>query len=119
MMSLVKELLEYVGDSTMIIYVSLAAMALTVITHFIFRKYSRFIKYLPGILILLMGIYSLYTVLDSILETESFGELMFSITFVVSGFVGIFSALILGVYHKPKKTRKKKNPQSEQKEQKA
>ena len=65
-----------------------------------------------------MGLYSFYTVLDSILEIESFGELMFAITFIVSGFVGIFSALILGVYDKPRKKRKKRIVQNEQNQQK-
>lgn len=119
MMSLLKELLGYASDSTIIIYASLAAILLTIIIHFLFRKYSRFLKYIPGTIMLIIGVFSLYKVLDSLVEAESLDELMNFITFVVSGFVGIFSALILGVYDKPRKRKKRKKKKIEEKEQKA
>lgn len=118
MMSLLKELLGYASDSTIIIYASLAAILLTIIIHLLFRKYSRFLKYIPGTIMLIIGIFSLYKVLDSLVEAESLDELMNFISFVVSGLVGIFSALILGVYDKPRKKRRKKK-KIEEKEQKA
>lgn len=108
MIDLLDELLEHLSDSVIILYVSLAAVILTVITHFIFRRHNRFIKYLPGIFIMIFGIYNLYTILDSLVENESLTELMSFITYVVSGFVGIFIALILGIYEKPRKRKKRK-----------
>lgn len=115
MMSLLKELLEYASDSMIIFYASLAAILLTIIIHFLFRKYSRFPKYIPGLIMIVIGISSLFTVLDSIVEAESLDQLMNFIIFLVGGFVGVFSALILGVYDKPRKRRRKKPVQKEQK----
>lgn len=119
MMGLLRELMEHVGDSKIIVYVSLAAILITVIIHFIFRKYSKYIKYLPGLIMIVTGIIRLFTTFDVILEPEGLENLMFFITFVVSGFVGIFAALILGVYEKPIKKRRKKDKKVVEAEEKA
>lgn len=117
MINFLDELIGYASDSVVILYVSLVAIILTVITHFIFRRHNRFIKYLPGIFIITLGIYNLYTVLDSLVENESLSELMSFVIYIVSGFVGIFIALILGIYEKPRKRRKKKEKKEVKKEQ--
>lgn len=116
MMGFLKEIFGYASDSTIIIYGSLGVILVTVAAHFILKKYSRFIKYIPGTMILLIGLINLYRILDSLVETESLDELMTVIILIVSGFVGIFAALILGVYDKPKKKIRKKKKQREEKE---
>lgn len=119
MIGLLKELMGHVGDSKVIVYVSLAAILITVIIHFIFRKYSKYIKYLPGLIMIVTGIIRLFTTFDLILEAEGLENLMFFTTFVVSGFIGIFAALILGVYEKPVKKKKKKTVKVVETEEKA
>lgn len=116
MIDLLEELLSYASDSLIILYMVLAVIILTIITHFIFRKRNRLIKYLPGIFVLLYGIFNLYTVLDSLVEHESLDVLMSFVIYGVSGSVGIFSALILGIYEKPRKTKKKKKEVKEKNE---
>lgn len=116
MIDLLEELLVYASDSAIILYMVLAIIVLTVISHFLFRKRNRFIKYLPGIVILLYGLYKLYSVLDSLVDFESLDILMSFVTYTVSGFVGIFFALILGIYEKPRKKRKKKKDLNRSKE---
>lgn len=108
MFELLNELLLYKDDSMVMIYMSLAAIVLTSITHFIFRKHNRFMKYLPGIILTGIGIYYLYSVLGNLVDTESLAEIMSFVTFVVSGFIGILVALILGIYEKPRKDKSKK-----------
>ena len=46
MLKLLDELLLYIDNSTVIIYMSVAAAVLTVVTHFIFRNQNRFMKYI-------------------------------------------------------------------------
>lgn len=113
MKDLLDELLTYVSDSMIILYVSLGVILLTIVTHFIFKKYSRYIKYIPGTIIILIGIFNLFGVLDSLVENESLNALMTFVIFVVSGFVGIFTGLILGVYEKPMKKIKKDKKEEE------
>lgn len=108
MFELLNELLLYKDDSIVMIYMSVAAMILTTITHFIFRKQNRFMKYLPGIILIGIGIYYLYSVLGSLVDIESLAEIMSFVTFVVSGFIGILIALMLGIYEKPRKDKSKK-----------
>lgn len=113
MLKLLDELLLYIDNSTVIIYMSVAAAVLTVVTHFIFRNQNRFMKYLPGIILVIIGIYYLYTVSGTLVENESLAEIMSFVTFVISGLLGMLSALILGVYEKPiKKKSKKKRKES-------
>lgn len=108
MLELLEELLLYIDDSIVIIYMSIAAAVITVVTHFVFRKLNRFIKYLPGVILIIIGVYYLYTALGGLVENESLPKIMSFVTFVISGFVGILSALILGIYYKPIKKKSKK-----------
>ena len=110
--AILQELIEYFGNATMILYVSLALMAITLITHLLFKK-IRIIKYLPGLIVIGIGVYNFYEVKDYLTAESSLSNLLLFIIGVTAGLVSMLFALILGVLSKPVKVRrKKKTPQS-------
>jgi hypothetical protein len=102
-----EELIRYLDNTKALVYVSIASVGLTFITHFIFKKY-RFVKYIPGIGIIGFGLYSLYQVMNLLTESKSIENLLLFLLCVVGGFVGLLFALIIGIYNKPKRKKKSK-----------
>lgn len=105
--SVLAELGDYFSDSNLLIYVSLAVMAITLITHLIFKK-VRPIKYLPGLIVLIIGIFNFYEVMHNITAESSLPNLLLFIVGVVSGLIGVFFALIIGILVKPVRIPKKR-----------
>ena len=101
------ELGGYYDDSRMIIYVTAAVMGITLLTHLIFRK-IRIMKYLPGLIVLGIGLFNLYTVKDTLTADESLVNLLLFIIGTVAGLVGMLFALIIGIYSKPVKRKRRK-----------
>ncbi len=116
--SMVKEILAEMGgyydDSRMIIYVTLAVMGITLLTHLIFKK-IRIMKYLPGLIVLGIGLFNLYSVKDTITADASLVNLLLFIIGTVAGLVGILFALIIGIYVKPVKRKRRKTKSKEAK----
>ncbi len=104
--SILKELAVYFNDSNILIYVSLALMAITLLTHLLFKK-VRVVKYLPGLIVLLIGIWNFYEVMNTITAVGSLPNLFLFVVGVVSGLIGILFALIIGIIVKPVKKKKK------------
>jgi hypothetical protein len=100
------ELLKYLANGKIVVYVSLACIAITTVMHLIFRK-IRFVKYIPGFVFVLVGIFNLSLAFSSLGQTISLNYFSLSVVLLVGGLVGMLSALIIGVYNKPKKTKKK------------
>src|SRR5690554_1616910 len=97
----------YYDDSRMIIYVTLAVMGITLLTHLIFKK-IRIMKYLPGLIVLGIGLFNLYRVKDTITADASLVNLLLFIIGTVAGLVGILFDLIIGTYVKPVKRKRQK-----------
>lgn len=112
---ILEELAGYFEDARMIVYVSLAVAAITLLTHLIFRK-IRIMKYLPGLMVLLIGLYNFYVVKDVLAADESMSNLLLFIIGVSAGLTGMLFALIIGIYTKPvkKKKKTKKSPEKKQ-----
>lgn len=108
------EFLEHLEYAKLLGYVSLASIIITYITHRIFRNINRAIKYLPGIFLIIFGLYNLYTVGNDLTRTAGISNLVFFMLGVGAGFIGLLFGLILGVYNKEKKVKKqKRSKQSE------
>jgi hypothetical protein len=101
------ELGGYYDDSRMIIYVTLAVIGITLLTHLIFRK-VRIMKYLPGLIVLGLGLFNIYSVKDNLTADESLVNLLLFIIGTVAGLVGMLFALIIGIYSKPVKRKRRK-----------
>ncbi|WP_422485286.1 hypothetical protein [Gudongella sp. DL1XJH-153] len=105
------ELAGYYDDSRMIIYITLAVIAITLLTHLIFKK-VKIMKYLPGLIVLGIGLFNLYSVKDNLTSDESLINLLLFIIGTVAGLVGMLFALIVGIYSKPVKKKKRKTAKS-------
>ena len=101
------ELGGYYDDSRMIIYVTVAVIGITLLTHLIFRK-VRIMKYLPGLIVLGLGLFNIYSVKDNLTADESLVNLLLFIIGTVAGLVGMLFALIIGIYSKPVKRKRRK-----------
>lgn len=102
-----EELTPHMNNTKTLVYVSLAAIALTLIMHLIFSKY-RFVKYIPGLMFMLVGLYTFYQVIDKLTYGESLSSILLFIILFIGGVIGVFFALIIGIYTKPKKFKKTK-----------
>lgn len=104
------EFLEHLEYAKLLGYISLASIIITYITHRIFRKTNRGIKYLPGLFFICIGLYNLYTVGNDLTRTAGISNLVLFIIGIGAGFIGLLFGLILGVYNKEKKVKKRKKP---------
>jgi len=102
----VKELLLYINVKNTIFF-SIAPIVISVIVHLLFKRH-RFIKYLPGMVLLLYGIFNLYRSIEALNGIESLNQMSLGALTSVSGVVGLATALIIGIYHKPIKNKRKR-----------
>jgi hypothetical protein len=108
--SLKKIMLELAGyfDNARFMLTATAGVALmTLVAFLIFRK-LRFVKYLPGLIVLFMGVHNFYSVMHVLTAESSLEVLLMAIIGVVAGLVGLLFALILGIIAKPVKRRKRR-----------
>ncbi|MDR7870763.1 MAG: hypothetical protein RIN55_07900 [Tissierellaceae bacterium] len=102
-----KEVFDYMGYGKTLALIFLSAVIVTYILHR-FLKEQRWAKYIPGIVMLVYGLYSL-TSID--ISSNNFFEDNSLIGFVIGvagGLATLLFGLILGVYNKPKKVKKAK-----------
>lgn len=116
------ELAGYFEDAKMIILVTVAVASIALLTHLIFKK-IRIMKYLPGFIVLGIGLYNFYSVRNTLTADESLVNLLLFIVGTVAGLVGLLFALTIGIYTKPvkrkrRKTEKKTIEKTEDKEKK-
>lgn len=107
-----KELLGHLEYAKLLGYASLGIMVITYIVHAIFRKYP-WSKYMPGLVVISVGIYSLFTLGISSSWIKGIANMVTILISMGSGVIGLFFALILGVYNKPKKVKKTESKKEE------
>lgn len=79
------------------IYIMIGAIAVTFIINFISGGLS-FLKYLPGLILILVGIFSLFSVINALFKPESLDNIIIFVIAVGSGLVAIIFAAILGTF---------------------
>lgn len=102
-----REMLSYMGYGKSLTYISIAAMVVTYICHKIFKK-QRWVKYLPGFIMVVFGLYSLTKVDVSVTNFLKDNSLTSFITGIAGGLSTLLFGLILGVFNKQKKVGKPK-----------
>jgi len=107
------ELILHLDNGKTFIYISLAVVIITFITHLVFKKY-RYMKYIPGIALIGVGLYSLYQVSNELTDTSSISNLLLFLICFAGGIIALFVGLIIGIYDKPRKIRKSKNKEIEE-----
>ncbi len=105
-----KEVLQHLEYGKILIYFSLAAIILTYLTHLIFKKY-KFVKYIPGFIFMFAGLYFLYDVGTDFTTSDSLDGILFFMVGFIAGIIGMLSALIIGIFNKEKKVKKKDKEQ--------
>lgn len=80
---------------------SVLGIVATIITFFMARK-NRIIKYIPGVLLIAFGLYNLIYLGGDSLSAEEFNRLSMAILGMISGILGLFTGLIIGVITKVK-----------------
>lgn len=104
---------NYYNNLNMLIYVSIGVIAITLLTHVITKKIP-IIKYLPGLVILIIGILNFTSVINKITADGSLGNILIFIFASVSGLIGMLFALIIGITLKrPKRVKKAIKPDKE------
>ncbi|WFA09420.1 cytochrome C biosynthesis protein [Tissierella sp. Yu-01] len=106
------DLLKHLDNWEIILYVSLACIGLTILAGLVFKKH-RYVKYIPGLLFIVIGIFNLYTVLGALTETQSINNISLFILLVAGGVIGLLMALIIGIYRKPTRVKQSKKNQED------
>lgn len=105
------EILNHLGYVKLIGLVALGAIIITTIFHFIFR--NRIGKYIPAIIFLIFGIYSLYTMNNDLASSEWLEKFLLFVLGTGGGIIGILTGLIIGIYNKEKKPKDRKRKKIE------
>ena len=99
------ELLTHLEYSKTLFYIVIGTIILTYIIHFFFKEY-RYPKYLPGFLLIIIGGFTLFSTEYGGRDIISIDSIFMGIVALGSGVVGLFFALILGVYNKERKEKR-------------
>lgn len=109
------KIMEMVMENSTYLLLTLGAILIGVVLTFIVNFAARdlkFIKYLPGLALVFIGIISLFMVINKLFDPGSLDNLIIFVTGVSSGLVSLIFALIIGIASSNKnrykrKTRKK------------
>ncbi|KXO17241.1 cytochrome C biosynthesis protein [Peptoniphilus sp. GNH] len=78
------------------VYVIVAALIITFAINIISGK-LRFTKYLPGLILIFIGVFTLFTVINALFDQESIPQLVVAVIGISSGLVSLLFAMILGI----------------------
>lgn len=90
---------EYMLLSMVII---LAAVFVTFIVNFIARQ-LRFVKYIPGLVLIFIGMFSLFMVINDLFAKSSLDNILVALFCISSGVIALLFALIIGIATKRKR----------------
>ncbi|MDO5041269.1 MAG: cytochrome C biosynthesis protein [Peptoniphilus sp.] len=84
---------EYLQLST---YAIVAAIVVTFVVNFATRK-LKFAKYIPGIILVFIGIFSFFTVIEDLFNPDNIEILVVFVIACASGLISLLFALIIGI----------------------
>lgn len=116
LLEIFKELLDYTEYTSLMVYFTLAGVVVTFLVFKFIKKY-KWAKYMPGLAMLLFGLFSLFR-MD--MSTEQFLQdknMILFITGTTTGIATMLFGLILGVIVKDKKDKKEKKIRRKPKEE--
>ena len=94
-------LIEHMEFAKILGFAVVGVILFTVIIHFVFKK-NRVIRYIPGLIFIIIGLYNLFYVGNESSTIDDLNKLLIVIISMISGFVGISTGLIIGVFRKGK-----------------
>lgn len=100
-----KELVVHLAFGKVLAFVSLVAIIMTGIMYYLSKnqKKYRLIKYVPGLIFILIGVINLIRLGIKIPGVDEFDSVLSIVMALVGGFVALFSALIIGIITKKEK----------------
>lgn len=102
-----KDLLDHLEYAKLFMIISVGMVALTYLTHIIFRK-KRVAKFVPGILSIMIGLYAILTINGRIIFLDDINNFTVFVIGTAVGLIGISVALIIGIYNKGKFKKNKR-----------
>ena len=106
------KIMELVMENSTYLLLTFGAILIGVVLTFIVNfaaKDLKFIKYLPGLALVVIGIISLFMVINKLFDPSSLDNLIIFVIGVSSGLVSLIFALIIGISSSGK-NRYKRNP---------
>ena len=106
------KIMELVMENSTYLLLTFGAILIGVVLTFIVNfaaKDLKFIKYLPGLALVFIGIISLFMVINKLFDPSSLDNLIIFVIGVSSGLVSLIFALIIGI-SSSRKNRYKRNP---------
>lgn len=103
-----KDLLNHLEYTKLFLVISIGMIALTYLIHILFRR-KIIIKFIPGIIALIVGIYVLVTIDPRIIFLDDINNLSIFVIGTSVGLVGICVATIIGVFNKNKRVEIEKS----------
>lgn len=94
------KIMELVMENSTYLLLTLGAILIGVVLTFIVNFAARdlkFIKYLPGLALVFIGIISLFIVINKLFDPSSLDNLIIFVVGVSSGLVSLIFALIIGI----------------------
>lgn len=111
-----EEIFGYMEYGKMLVFIFIGAIIVTIAFHLLLKE-QRWAKYIPGLAMLIFGLYNL-TQID--ISSNTFlqdNSLTGFVTGVAGGLATLLFGLILGVFNKPKKVKKPKvRPEDDKKD---
>lgn len=85
--------------------VSLIAILITISVYYIFRKQRKYrlLKYIPGFVLILIGVLNLINLGIKIPGVNEFNKVLIIVISIVTGFIALFTGLIIGIINKGRK----------------
>lgn len=81
--------------------VAIITITLTIITFLVFRS-NRVVKYLPGIILILIGLYNLLYLDRQSSTINGINKIFIILVTMIGGFIGLSTGLIIGIIKKGK-----------------
>ena len=85
--------------------VALISVLITVLVYYIFRKQRKYrlLKYIPGFLMVLIGIYNLINLGIDLPGINEFNKVLIIVISLVGGLIALSTGLIIGIVNKGRK----------------
>lgn len=92
----------HLGFGRTLAIVCLIAVGLTIFIYFIFRKEKKYrlLKYLPGLILILIGFFNLFDLGIDLPGIDEFNKVLIMVASMVGGFVSLATGLIIGIINK-------------------
>lgn len=88
--------------SKILLIVSFIAALITIMVYYLFRKERKYrlVKYIPGLILFLIGLVSFFSLGMSLPGVEEFNKVLIIVMTLVAGFIAMSTGLIIGIIKK-------------------